>query len=169
MKIETSDLKLVQKGLDWYIGFIVPNHLIDKIKKLTEKDCVKSVEIKQKRNKRSISANNYMWQLINQMAIKLGSTDVEIYERMLCDFGTKEYVVAVPEARPILLKAYKIVEVVSSVKIKNKPAVQFRLIRGSSSYDTKEMSILINGVVQEAKVLGIETMNINEIKLMMES
>jgi hypothetical protein len=47
--------------------------------------------------------------------------------------------------------------------INNTPAVTFRLIRGSSTYDSLEMSVLINGIVEEAKQLGIETMTPNEI------
>lgn len=33
----------------------------------------------------------------------------------------------------------------------------YKIYKGSSEYDTKEMSILLNGVVQEAKNLGIKT------------
>lgn len=39
----------------------------------------------------------------------------------------------------------------------------FRIYRGSHTYDTKEMSILIDGTVQEAKDLGIETMTPDEL------
>lgn len=40
------------------------------------------------------------------------------------------------------------------------------VMRGSHTYDTKEMSTLIDGVVQEAKELGIETMTPDEIERM---
>lgn len=168
MKIETKDIKLVQKGVEWYLGIKVPNHLLDKIKNLAELQCVKTIEVKCKRKSRSLNANSYAWTLINKIAIKMGSTDNEIYEHMLSDYGTKEYVVAMPEARPNLLKAYKIVEVVSKAKVNGKNGTQFRLIRGSSTYDTLEMSILIKGIVEEAKALDIETLTPNEIESMIE-
>lgn len=41
-------------------------------------------------------------------------------------------------------------------------------MRGSHTYDTKEMSELIKGTVQEAKALGIETATPQEIKEMEE-
>lgn len=41
------------------------------------------------------------------------------------------------------------------------------MLRGSHDYDTKEMSTLIDGVVSEAKELGIETMTPDRIKEMM--
>lgn len=42
------------------------------------------------------------------------------------------------------------------------------VMRGSHTYDTKEMSELIKGTVQEAKALGIETATPQEIKEMEE-
>ena len=43
----------------------------------------------------------------------------------------------------------------------------YMMLRGSHDYDTKEMSTLIDGVVSEAKELGIETMTPDRIKEMM--
>ena len=40
------------------------------------------------------------------------------------------------------------------------------MMRGSHTYDSGEMSILIDGVVQEAKQLGIETLTPNELERM---
>jgi len=164
MKFNTPDIAIEGDVLK----IRVPPNYIDKLTKLSEKDCLKSIEVKQYREKRSINANNYAWQLINQIAVKLGSTDTEVYYRMLRDYGTKDYIAVIKEAIPTIKKAYKIVEVVSQVKVNGKPAVQLRLIRGSSTYDTLEMSTLINGIVQEASILGIETMTPNELKSMME-
>lgn len=41
------------------------------------------------------------------------------------------------------------------------------MLRGSSTYDTAEMSTLINGLVEECKDLGIETMTPQELERMM--
>jgi len=164
MKLETKNLTL--KGTVLTIDIPIQN--VDKLRKIVDSDKVKSIEIKNKSKKRSLSANNYHWQLINKIAKKINSTDDEVYDRMLRDWGTKEYVAVVPEAISLLKKAYKIVEIVSKVKVNGKNAVQLRLIRGSSTYDTLEMSKLINGVVEEAKILDIETITPDEIKMMME-
>ena len=42
------------------------------------------------------------------------------------------------------------------------------MLRGSSTYDTAEMSALINGLVEECKDLGIETMTPQELDRMMD-
>ena len=39
----------------------------------------------------------------------------------------------------------------------------FRFWVGSSEYNTQEMSVLIDGIVQEAKQLGIETLTPMEL------
>lgn len=42
----------------------------------------------------------------------------------------------------------------------------YKIIRGSSTYDTREMSILIDGVVSECKDVGIETMTPDQLARM---
>ena len=41
------------------------------------------------------------------------------------------------------------------------------MLRGSSSYDTKEMARLIDGLVSECKEVGIETLPPDEVERMM--
>ena len=164
MKLKTKDITLKNKTLT----ISIPIQNVDKLRKIVESDKFKIIEIKKETKKRSLNANNYHWQLINKIAKKINSTDEEVYLKMLNDWGPREYVAVIPEAIPLLKKAYKIVEIVSQVKVNGKNAVQLRLFRGSSSFDTLEMSKLINGVVEEAKILGIETATPEEIKRMME-
>lgn len=44
--------------------------------------------------------------------------------------------------------------------------VFYKVFRGSHTYDSKEMSILIEGTVTEAKELGIETLSPAELERM---
>ena len=48
-------------------------------------------------------------------------------------------------------------------------AQYFRVYLGSSNYNTQEMSLLIDGVVEECKELGIETLTPQELAAMMEA
>lgn len=47
-------------------------------------------------------------------------------------------------------------------------ATFYRIYRGSHTYDTKEMSVLIDGTVADAKELGVETATPAEIAEMKE-
>ena len=40
----------------------------------------------------------------------------------------------------------------------------YMMLRGSSDYDTKEMGVLINGLVEECKEQGIETIPPDELR-----
>lgn len=55
------------------------------------------------------------------------------------------------------------------VKAGDNGSVIYRVYRGSHTYDTKEMSVLIDGTVQEAKNLGIETMPPEEVERLVKT
>lgn len=137
-------------------------HLYDELQGF-ENDKLKVMTIKYHREKRSLDSNAFCWKIMSEIAKKLATTDEEIYIQMLKKYGIRDYVGALPEAEETLKRVYKIVEVVKDCEINGKPAKTFKLIRGSSQYDTKEMSDFIKGVVEEAKELGIETLTPDEI------
>jgi len=141
---------------------------VNELNKMIISNELKTIVIKKFKKKRSISVNAYMWVLINKMAIKLKSTDEEIYIEMLKKYGTRDYVAALETAEPILKRVYKIVEPIKDSTINDVKSKTYRLIRGSSTYDVEEMKILVDGVVFEAKELEIETMTPNEINQLIE-
>ena len=49
-----------------------------------------------------------------------------------------------------------------------KAYIYYKVFTGSSTYDTKEMSVLVNGVVSECQEQGIETMPPAELGRMLE-
>lgn len=140
----------------------IPKTEIEDIKKL--KDCDISLEIKKYRNKRSLDANAYSWVLITAMAVKLEKSKEEIYLQMLKDYGVS-LVVSVKSEEEIekIEKAFKYYEPFGSGVVGEKQFTHYKIYIGSSSYDTKEMSVFIKGIVQECEQLGISTLTENEI------
>ena len=59
---------------------------------------------------------------------------------------------------------FKYYDVAGTSMLNNKEFTHYKVYKGSSEYDTREMSILIDGIVQEAKDLGVETLPPNEIE-----
>ena len=53
--------------------------------------------------------------------------------------------------------------VVGEGTVNGKQFKHLAILIGSSQYDTRSMSILIDGIVQDAKELGIETMTPNQL------
>jgi len=168
MKIETTDLKLVQKGLDWYLGFIIPNKHVEKIKKLCDTDKVKTVEVKQKRNKRSLDANAALWVMLDKMAKKMHTTKDELYIEMLDRYGVFTHIIVKPEAVHRVKEEWRTVRQLGPVTIKGKTGIQLQCFFGSSQYNTEEFSKLLEGVIEEAKLIGVEFISKEDLTLMLE-
>lgn len=132
------------------------------------KDCEKlSLEIKKYREHRSLDANAYAWVLMSKIATVLRSSKEEVYEEMLRRYGhlyedDGEYIT-------ITVKSTVPVEKIDGhwLRIKdNGKYTGYAMIKGSSEYDTAEMSSFIDGIVSECKELGIETMTPDQIEEM---
>lgn len=127
------------------------------IKWLFNQDREKVYEVKEHKEKRSLNANNYAWKLITEIAERITPTlsKEEVYLKMLIDYGQSEMISVLTD---IDIKGYfKYYTEVGTTVLNNKEFTHYKIYKGTSEYNTKEMSIFIDGVVQEAKSLGIET------------
>lgn len=125
-----------------------------------EKD--KVFEIKEYKEKRSLNANNYAWKLITEIGNVLRKSKEEVYLQMLKDYGQQEMVSVLSSIDP--KGFFKYYEKAGISMLNDKEFTHYRIFKGTSEYDTKEMSIFIDGVVQEAKQLGIETKTPEEME-----
>ena len=120
-----------------------------------DKDTVYDVKIDKHREKRSLNANAYLWKLVTEIGNILNKSKEEVYLQMLIDYGQSEMVSILSE---IDVKGYfKYYKLAGTSILNGKEFNHYKIYKGSSEYDTKEMSILLEGVVQEAKNLGIKT------------
>lgn len=119
------------------------------------------------RQKRSLDSNAYAWKLITEIGNVLKANKENIYFTMLKRYGQSELMSVRSD---IDVKGYfKHYEEVAKVWLKDVQFTHYRVFKGSSEFDTKEMSILIDGIVSEAKELGIETLPENELISIKES
>lgn len=121
----------------------------------------KTFEIKEYKEKRSLNANNYAWKLITEISNKMLKSKEEVYLQMLKDYGQSEIVSILSSINPI--GYFKYYEEVGTSVLNGKEFTHYKIFKGTSEYNTKEMSIFIDGVVQEAKQLDIETKTPEEI------
>ena len=131
-----------------------------------DKDMVYDVKIDKHREKRSLNANAYLWKLVTEIGNILNKSKEEVYLQMLIDYGQSEMVSILSE---IDVKGYfKYYKLAGTSILNGKEFNHYKIYKGSSEYDTKEMSILLNGVVQEAKNLGIKTKDDIELERLVE-
>lgn len=131
-----------------------------------DKDIVYDVKIDKHREKRNLNANAYLWKLVTEIGNILNKSKEEVYLQMLIDYGQSEMVSILSE---IEVKGYfKYYKLAGTSILNGKEFNHYKIYKGSSEYDTKEMSILLNGVVQEAKNLGIKTKDDIELERLVE-
>ena len=122
----------------------------------------KIYEVKEHKNKRSLDANAYYWVLVNKIAEGLNQSKDFVHRSMLKQYG-ETYSLLLPAEYNItgLIKYY---EEESTIKKGDKLFKSYKAYLPSSEMNTKQMSVLIDGVVFEAKSMDIETMTPNQIE-----
>lgn len=128
---------------------------------LYNQDKEKTFDIKEYKEKRSLSQNAYAWKLITELGNVLRKSKEEVYMQMLKDYGQSTLIVV---ANEINIHGYfKYYDKVKEFKNSNRLFTEYKIYKGSSEYDSKEMSIFIDGIIQECQNVGIETMTSDEI------
>ena len=131
-------------------------------KYLWQLDKEKLYEIREFKEKRTLSQNAYAWKLITEIANKVNKSKEEVYLEMLKDYGQSEIISMLSTIEP---KGYfKYYESIGTGIVNEKEFTHYKIFKGSSEYDSKEMSIFIDGIVQECTQLGIPTLSDEEIK-----
>lgn len=122
-------------------------------------------EIERKRKKRSTDANALCWKLCTEIANVLRTDKDSVYIDMLKRYGQSD-IVSVLSA--VDVKGYfKYFDVFGTGTANGKEFTHYKVYKGSSEYDTREMSILLDGIIDEAKALDIEVISEREKSLLL--
>lgn len=144
---------------------------IDSIKDLEKL----TIEAKQYREKRSLNANKYAWALIGELASVMRTSQDEVYEIMLSRYGTNEVDEDGNTVKFSVISGIDCSKLgihcafIGKGHVGDRVFDHYRVIKGSSQYDTKEMSVFIDGIVSECKELGIETITPRELEQMKQA
>lgn len=137
-----------------------PNELMDSY---GEKEL--DITITDQKQKRSLNANAYAWELIGKLAAKLRLKKEEVYLHIIRDIGDNYEIIRMPDKSVDAFRiAWKenhlgrIIDVLDSDGTTADVIVYY----GSSDYDTRQMSIFIDSIVAECRENGIETITPRE-------
>lgn len=120
-----------------------------------------SIKIDKYREKRSLNANSYAWALLTEIANVVRASKDEVYLEMLKRYGQSE-IISVLSHIPIG-EYVKYCEEAGESKLNGKLFKHYKVYKGSSEFDSREMSIFLDGIVSEADGLGIQTMTPDEV------
>lgn len=135
---------------------------IDKLMKLE----TARVEVVKASKRRSLDANAYLWVLLQKIAESVKSDKWSVYLQMLQRYGVFTHVIVKPNAAEAMKREWRTCIELGEVNVNGQTGIQLQCYFGSHTYDTKQMSVLIDGVVSEAKELGIETLTPRELAQM---
>ncbi|MCB6992409.1 hypothetical protein LI177_02780 [bacterium 210820-DFI.6.37] len=175
-------LKRIEDVQRMYTGDVVlkivceksQNSLLDKLYKMKGKS-LKDYALRMLKppKKRSLDANAYCWVLCRKIAEKLGSTDTEIYKQAIRDYGLTTIRPDKTELVDDLVRMWDSMglgnshDILGPSKIEGYTNVKYYY--GSSSYNTRQMAHLLDGIIQDAKEQEIETLTPDELQKMKEA
>ena len=137
-----------------------------------KQDTTHNVTIKQERKKRSLDSNAYAWVLMDKLAEKLRKPKTEIYREYIKDIGgNSETVCVLEKAAKKLCDGWSrngLGWQTDQLPSKLDGCVNVVLYYGSSTYDTEQMSRLIDLIVEDCKLQGIETLPPDKLALLVE-
>ena len=171
MKAIFDKAKVIIDGEDAYLCVAIPYR--DAKKFVGEmKPKRYSVEIKEFKKPRSLDANAYFWTLVDKLAEKLNLPKTEIYRNYIKEIGgVSETVCVKNEAVEKLCEGWQhngIGWQTDTMPSKIDGCTNVILYYGSSTYNTEQMSRLINYVIEDCKSVGIETLTPYELALLNE-
>ncbi len=125
------------------------------------------------KKKRSLNANAYAWKLINDIALAVRESPEDVYREALKNIPNICEVLCVQDkavdSMERLWTRNHIGRRVEREESKIKGCTNLYIYYGSSDFDTRQMSMLIDNLVQDAQALGIETRPEEEIKSLLEA
>jgi hypothetical protein len=153
-----------------YISLDTNQNVLEETNKLMNKKL--SIEIKPYREKRSLDANAYFHVLSGKISENLTISKARSKNILICKYGQPQLL---PDGNAMIYKTNAPVEFmleqesIHCIPVKYlDDAIFYKVYRGSSTYDTKEMSLLIDGTVADAQELGIQTATPEELRVMKE-
>lgn len=170
--------KIKDISKDWKSGKLVVSFECDSVpsdlEDLQTSSRPLTITAKPFRRRRSLNANSYFHVLTGKIAAKLGTSLDHEKNRLIREYGEYEFIDGwIPT---VLIDTTFEDQMLDMEGVHWKPVarpdkehVQMAFMRGSHTYNTAEMSRLIDATVEQAKELGIETLTDIEIERMKKS
>ena len=145
---------------------------VDSIDEINGLEGIVSIIVKKLHHKRSLNANAYFHLLVGKIAEKNHTSKAYTKNLLMARYGQEEfingerYIISALSSIPMAEREDIHTKAIGYGSVKGKEFIHYCVLRPTHEYDSLEMSVLIDGTVEEAKELGIQTMTPNEIERM---
>lgn len=136
------------------------------------KDMPLDITIKKHRKRRSLDANACLWACLAEMASALRTDNWSMYLYELERYGKYTYILVRPDAVEAVKSQWRETKVVGETTAadpstgREQTMIQMICFFGSSTYDSKEFSRLLDGVISDMKDLHLATPMPREVQQM---
>lgn len=149
---------------------LMVNEDLNGIEELEGKDL--RIRIAKATKHRSLDANAYFHVLCDKLRMKLGISMAHMKNILITSYGQIEYI----DDQALIYKTNAPMEYIQELeeahmkflKVGEDGAYWYKVYRGSHTYNSEEMNLLLSGTIQEAKDQGIQTETPEEIRRMEE-
>jgi hypothetical protein len=141
---------------------------IDDLKAIVANKKLIAIEVSQQKRKRSLDANGMLWAICTQIAAAIKSSKDEVYLTMLERYGVFTHIIVKAEAVERIKQEWRTCRVLGEVTVNGKTGIQIQCYYGSHLYDSKEFSVLLEGVISEAQEMGIEVVSEQDKQLLIQ-
>ncbi len=138
---------------------------------LQRKDRLYTAELKEFREKRSLDANSYYWRLCGDLARAINEKPEGIYLRHIKDIGNYSVLCVQEKALSDFERKWTsghLGRFIETKESKIPGCVTVLAYYGSSDFDRREMSRLIDNIIQDCKAVGVETLPPDKLALLKE-
>ena len=131
---------------------------------LFHQDRDKEFEVKEYHPHKTNAQNRMLWGCIGDIATALRADKWDIYLKMLKRYGSYTYICVKPSVVESVKKQWRESEELGEIDINGEKAVQMICYFGTSTYNSKELSVLLDGIISEMKEMGLETPSDRELQ-----
>ena len=168
-RLRFTGLNLTDTGVGLILHIGIPKKYLNAVQGILERfNASFEYEIKPYKEKRSLSANAYFWKLADDLASVLKITKEEVYKRAIYHVGKFQVLEAkTEEIAQSFCKRWCMNGLGWYAYCDKEKPTTIYMYYGSSVYNSKEMSRLIDFVADECRRQGIETRPQEEIDSML--
>lgn len=139
-------------------------YITTKLMNLSKEDKQKIFDLSEHKEKRSLSQNSYSWVLINEIANKTNLSKEEVHLNMLKHYSQVSKIMLRAD---IDIKGFiPYYELEGYADIKGIKYAAYKIFKPSHEMNSYEMSVYLNGIINECENLGIPTLTDDAIKEM---
>lgn len=176
MELNKNDIKIANLDSGHWLCLKLDNDQLEPLNKILNNNKKETVvDVSNKKEKRSITANSYSWVLLGLLAAKLTIPKGDLYVKMLKQYGCFTSIMIKSEAIEEFIRTWNatntnvehtesLCEVTNSYVKNGTRWVELSCHFGSSTYNSIDFSKYLKGIISDCEIAGVDTMTPQEIE-----